>query len=470
MKILLIRNHFGGNVNDRSPYSLNRVMGYTQPLGIAYIASALVKAGYVVEILDSLAERLDNRETAARIAAARPDIAGITAMTPTVKGALEAARLAKEYGAITVMGGPQLSALPRETLAHPFVDFGVIGEGETPMVNFVRAIENKKPLHEIGGLVFKDNREIKINQPGIENDLNSVTPPALKLLNMGLYNSILSRGKVTAMISSRGCPYQCGFCAKQPSDRAIRFRDPKLVVDEMEAALGIFGSKEIMFYDDTLTLRREHIFGICNEILSRNLKISWIAPTRVNHVTPDLLKLMRRAGCRQLRYGVESGNQSILDLMRKKITLQQVRNAFRWSREAGIETLAFFIIAYPGENKATIKETISFAKELQPDMAEFLLASPLPGTDMFDRAVEDMRVDRGYWRDFTLLKRDDPIPYFLADAEEHLARAYRSFFFRPSYLIRRLKAVHSYDALNKHLKGAYALLNFRTRPKQRRHA
>jgi len=460
MKILLIRYHDKGNVNTRLPESLNRVQGILPPLGIAYIAAVLEKAGHEVKILDAIALNLTSQDMRHRIAEEVPDIVGITAMTSSIRGALEAAKLAKDSGAITVIGGSHLAIYPEETLSYDFVDYGIIGEGEYPMLELVRAIESGQPIQNIKGLVYKEDSDVRINDAYIVPELDKIPFPARYLLPMEKYSSIIGLHPVTTMISTRGCPYQCGFCFKGPSDRKYRTRSAQNVVDEMELVVKKYGIREIMFYDDTIALKRGHIINICNKILKRGLRVKWESPTRVDNVDLDLLKLMKKAGCIRLRYGVESGDSDILKLMKKSINLSMARDVFRWTKQAGIETFAYFMIAYIHETPQTIKKTISLAKNLNPDLIMFTITTPYPGTPLYDMAQKEGFIEGDYWREFSLGLRDDRLPYLVPDAERWIRKAYRSFYFRPNYIVKRLFKIRSCNDIRKHIQAARGLLAF----------
>lgn len=455
MRILLIRPPNGGNINTRLPESLNRRQGELPPLGIAYIAAVLEEAGHAVKILDCCALNLRESELAREAADFKPELAGITAMSSTLWGALAAARAAKEAGAVTVLGGPQLSAYPRETLSHRCVDFGVNGEGEAVMAELARALEKKDRVDAIRGLIFRKEGAVCVNAPAVAEDIDSLPFPAYHLLPMKRYDSIIGRSPVSTMISSRGCPYQCSFCFKQPADMRVRFRSPRKVVDEMAYLAEKFGIREVMFYDDAMMSNRGHVAGICEEILRRGLKIAWETPGRVDNVDRPLLELMRRAGCIRLRYGVESGDENILGLMNKKIDLGRVREAFRSTKDAGIETFAYFMIGYAHETEETMRATIDFAVALDPDLVMFTVATPYPGTPLYELAMREKVIENDYWRDFTLgAQNARRIPYFRDDAGAWVRRAYLHFYFRPGYAVRKLKSIRSWGELSKCLKAA----------------
>lgn len=459
MRILLIRPLDEGNINTRLPESLNRRQGALPPLGISYIASALEKTGHTVKILDAIALNLVSGEIRRNIEAFSPRIVGITAMTSTVFGALDAAAMAKEFGSITVLGGPQLSIYPDETLSYPYVDYGINGEGELAMVELVSALEKGAPTDSIRGLIYKKNGKVHTNEPAIIEDLDLLRFPAYHLLPMKKYDSIIGLYPVSTMISTRGCPYKCHFCFKQPSDSKFRCRSPKNVVDEMAYLVDRYKIREIMFYDDVITMRRTHVVGICEEMLKRGIRVKWEAPARVDTTDKPLLKLMQKAGCVRLRYGVESGDENILKLMNKKIDLEQAKEVFRLTKAAGIEAFAYFMIGYAHENTETIKRTIDFAIKLDPGLVMFTVVTPYPNTLLYELARKEGLITNDYWREFTLGKvKGQRIPYFVPNADRWVKKAYRSFYIRPYYMLNRVGMIRSWDDFMKCIRAVLGIL------------
>jgi anaerobic magnesium-protoporphyrin IX monomethyl ester cyclase len=461
MNILLIRYFDNGNINTRLPESVNKAQGIYPPLGLAYIAAAIEKAGHHVNILDAQALNITSTEARNLILKENADIIGITCMTSNFRGALEAAKYAKESGALVILGGPQISAYPKESLVSELVDYGIIGEGERSIVTLIEKIQKKDFMNfdQVKGLVYKHNNNTFVNEPDIIDNLDELPFPAMHLLPVEKYDCVITEKPVLTMITSRGCPYQCGFCFKQPSDKLYRKREPRTVVDEIEFYIRNYKLKEILFYDDTLTLDREHIVGICNEILKRKLKIKWQAPTRIDRTDKSLLLLMKKAGCRMLRYGVESGDKDILKAMKKGTDLNKVVEVFRLTKEVGIETFAYFIIGYAGETDSTIRRTIDFANKLDPDMVMFTIATPYPKTDLYRLARVAGIVSEDYWKDFTLGKTNQRLPYLVKDAERWTNTAYKEFYFRPSFIWKKIKKIRSWESINKNVRGAFAILS-----------
>lgn len=467
MKVLLINPPYEGNINTWTPDSTNRAIGAQPPIGIAYLASILEANGIEVSILDANALGLGASGIRERVRRENPDIAGVTAMTLIAPNALAVCRLVKESSdAVTVVGGPHVSLFPEETLSSEYVDYAMDGESEHTFLEFVKARGRAEAVREIDGMVYREGGAIRRNRFSIVKDLNALPYPAVHLLPLERYSLANAQNPFGSIVTSRGCPYKCSFCIRGPVDKFIRFRDPSNVVDEIEYLIKRFKVREINIRNDTVTVKRSHISGICEEILRRNMMIRWQGPTRVDCVDRDLLFLMKKAGCHTLRFGIESGNQGVLDRMNKGITLEQVRNSVRWAREAGIEIMAYFMVGYIDETPETMTDTINFARELSPDGAIFSIGTPLPATELFHEAVKRGMIEEDYWKEYVTGKRHDRAPYLVKDAESWAKRALWSFYFRPSYIVRRLGKIKSWDGFKKHAFGAFSFLRFRMNKKE----
>ncbi len=459
MRIQLIRHDDTIHVNTRLPRSLNKRQGFLPPLGLAYIASSLENAGHEVEIIDAQVLGLSIEDITAQLKKFDPHLVGLTAMTPTIQTTLHIAEAVKKEGVKIVLGGPHLNLFPDETLSFDYVDYGILGEGEETMVDLCSALESNKSVADIVGLASKDNGNTIIQPPRIVDNPSKLPWPAYHLLPMDLYSSIIGLHPVSTIMGSRGCPFNCSFCYKGPSDEKFRKRDPVDIVDEMEFLVKKFNLKEIMFYDDCMP--KEHVRAICEEILRRGLKIHWESPQRVNLVDPQLLKLMKKAGCRMLRFGVEQGDPEMMQVIEKKISLDMVKQAFRWAHEAGIDTFAYFIIGYLGETPETMKKTIALAKDINPRFVMFTKAVPLPATKLHEESVEKGFIDKDYWKDFSIGKTKTQIKEFIPDANDWVARAYKEFYMRPSKIFSQILNIRSFKDLKKNLEGFWGICFFR---------
>jgi len=460
MKVTLIRYHDLDNTSTRLAKSLNDRQGVLPPLGLAYIASALEEAGHEVDLIDAIALCLSREEVSKRIEQFDPELVGITAMTPTFHGALEAARIAKTHNRKTLIGGVHMSIYAEETLSYQEVDFGIVGEGEETIVELCSALNEGRDYSSIEGLCYKqDDGLIKVGRARIVQDLTKLPMPSYHLLPMGKYSSIIGMKPVSTMMGSRGCPYKCGFCFKTPSDKKYRTRSAENIVDEIEYLIKNYKVREVMFYDDIMP--KAYARDLSNEIIKRNIKINWQTPQRVNLVNPKLLKLMAKAGCHILRFGVEQGDPDMMQLVEKKTTIDQVRLSFQAANDAGIKTFAYFIIGYTGETKRTMQATIDLAIDLNPTYVMFTKAVPLPQTPLMTQSVSKGLVDPEYWRNYTLGIRQAPMPNLVPNAEKWVAHAYRSFYLRPLVIIQRLLSIRTYHDIKRHIDAFIGIVGFK---------
>ncbi|OGO44921.1 MAG: hypothetical protein A2Z05_02120 [Chloroflexi bacterium RBG_16_60_22] len=368
------------------------------PLGLTYIAAVLQKEGHHVRIIDLNVEKIGDDSLKGILADA--GIAGITGMITEYAEVIRVADLVKgaKDGLTVVLGGPLASTFPRELLEASRADLAVIGEGERTAVTLVAAIEKGGDLHNINGLAFKKDGKIEFTGP-VEpiTDLDSVPFPARDLLDMRRYLrdhfesfgiKIREFGKIrsTNLISSRGCPYGCTFCFKDMWGRQWRGRSPDNIIDEMELLNRNYGVNGFFFNDDTFVLNSKRVFEFCRRLGERGLNVAWYGNGRVNLMTREMLEAMYRAGCRGIAYGIESGNQEILDAMKKAETIEQVREVVKWTKEAGIHVTGYFMLGMLGETRQTIEKTLDFARELDLDFYGFSLTTPLPGTELYDAA------------------------------------------------------------------------------------
>jgi len=438
------------------------------PLGLAYIAAVLEQEDCRVEILDLNVERISDADL--RRKAKNADIVGIGGMITEQEGILRLIAVVKKANAEArvILGGPLATTFPQELLQTSRADFAVVGEGERTVVKLVTAIKQGGGFSNIRGIAYRDNSRIIVTEPAEPiADPDTIPFPARHLLDMNRYlqNHFESLGlkikefgkiKSTNLISSRGCPYNCTFCFKGMWGSKWRQRSPENIIDEMELLYKDYGVNGFFFNDDTFTLKKERIFKLCDLLKRRQLNVVWYCNGRVNLMTRELLEAMYSAGCRGIAYGLESGNQRILDSMKKSITLEQVREVVGWTKEAGINAIGYFIIGMLGETKATIKETLAFARELELDFYGFSLATPIPRTELYDSALEagliqGDKTSLGEWSlhvnaNLTQDCSDAELAAFANEAFKGLflkKRFGRCYFFNPGFLKEEARILFS---------------------------
>ena len=396
-KVLFVNPMTGAELT----YGKFKRLGAVQPpLGMCYVAAVLGKEGYEVRVLDANLLGLSAEAIVEKIKAFSPQMVGLYATTMGFYQARHLAQRIKEFDEEIplVLGGPHLIGMARETLEHSCFDYGVVGEGEYTMLDLVRAIESQRGFHHINGLAFRKGERAVVNPPreGIA-DLDALPFPARHLLpplhKYHLKAMITKRFPATHIFTSRGCPYRCVFCCPV-FGRKVRFHSPEYVVAEMEHLAKHYGIREITINDDTFNVSKKRVHEICDLLIKKDLRIIWSALVRVNLVDKPLLRKMREAGCWLIQPGIESGNQRVLDFIRKGITLEQARNTCKWAREVGLQVKSSFIIGHPTETEETIEDTIRFAQSIKADFPAFALMTPYPGTELWEMADKYGRFDK----------------------------------------------------------------------------
>jgi anaerobic magnesium-protoporphyrin IX monomethyl ester cyclase len=338
------------------------------PLGILYIAAVLEQNGYCVEMVDL--RGIEEHELREKIPPA--DVYGISATTPDYNMALIVARLIKEnHKAFIVLGGPHVTALPG-TVDEIF-DKLVIGEGELAIINLLKDL--------------KDGIEKRVYKFPLVEDLDSIPFPSRHMLPFdSVFNHKLVTPGVpaTTLITSRGCPYDCSFCAsKKMWGQTVRFRSPHNVIDELNHIISSYGVKEFRFHDDTIGVNKKRLFDLCEKM--KPLKIRWRGATSVNASSYEILEAMKQAGCEEMGYGIESVSQNILNINNKKVKVEKMYEALANARKAGLRTRLFFIIGLPGEETGVADRTIAFIKKTRPSGVDLSTFVPFPGSDIYER-------------------------------------------------------------------------------------
>jgi anaerobic magnesium-protoporphyrin IX monomethyl ester cyclase len=445
------------------------VASVQQPLGLGYLAAALERNGHEVSVIDAGALNYSYEQIIAEITQRAPDIIGITCVTPSYGKTLDLAmRMKKELDLPILIGGPHVTALPEETMRNDCFDIAVLGEGDLTMVQLAETVENHGNLAKVEGIAYKQEGELIRTPPRpYIDDLDALPFPARHLLpGLSTYKPTPSAYRYlpqATMITSRGCPYRCAFCDRSVFGNRYRARTAENVVDEMELLMTKYGAKEIRFWDDTFNVDQQRVIAICDEILSRKLDIAWTCLGRVNHMSETVLEAMAKAGCWQVDYGIESGNQKILNGITKGQTLDIVRKVVKLTNKTGIGVRGFFMVGLPGETEATINDTIEFAKSLDLTSAVFHITTPFPGTELFKIATDSGELRRDASYDEYMLGFSEDVPYVpngltAQRVREFQSTAYREFYFRPSFLVKRILEIRSLKDIQRYA-GAFFMVN-----------
>jgi anaerobic magnesium-protoporphyrin IX monomethyl ester cyclase len=425
-------------VNPPYPSGAHRHPPFT-PLGLGYLAAVLEKNQYKVDVIDCQALRLSFEEVKSEIGKRQPDIVGITSTTLTYKSGLQVAKTAKQTcpKCLTLMGGSHVTFWDKEALQEcPELDVVVRKEGENTLLELVQKLDACKSIHNVIGTTCRKDGKVVRNpdRPYIE-DIESLPFPAHNLWPL---ESLRKYGTIVyPVMTSRGCVYWCDFCtAVRMFGRSYRMRSPKNVVDEIEFLHKTYDANQFTFYDDAFTVDQDRTAEICSEIRRRKLKIKWDCETRVDMVTKELLGKMRDAGCIAVWFGVESGSQRVIDAMGKGFSLAQSMKAFQWAKDVGLMTVASAILGFPGETKESALETIKLVEKINPDDVGYYIATPYPGTPMYDLVKE-----KGWLRITDFNKYDTATPTFetptltMQELREIREKAFHRFYLRPSYVI-----------------------------------
>jgi len=424
------------------------------PIGLAYVAAALEKNGFQVEMLDNYLLEKPIEEVKLEIKRTNPEIVGITCSSATYSRCIETAKAVKETlpSCKVVVGGWHSSYEPESLLKHSEIDYIVLGEGERAMVELATYIskdENDRAIADIAGVAYRYKGKIVKNAQRFISNLDELPFPAWNLLPLHLYDrriEFLNAKPVDNMSIARGCPFNCAFCEiKQLWGTTCRTFSPNRVFDEINHLMTHYGTKGIYFINDNFTIRKKETAELCALIRKNKLDIEWVCDTRVDLVTRDLLKEMKAAGCKTIWFGGESGSQRILEKLNRGVTLEQTERALKMCREEGIRTACSFLLGIPGETVADMKATFKFARKIDPDWCRFNVFVAVPGSALYDEVMEKGLYDR--IEDFTVYVKTEDFNY---ESLLEVQRAFHKNFNKsPKRVLRQIRKDGFFTVLKK---------------------
>ncbi len=445
MKIVLVSPP---NIHFQDQGEVNLV----EPLGIAYIGAVLENDGHEIRILDADTLRYSVEESVEYIVNEEPEIVGYSCLSPLAPIALRiAAGVKKHIDTVSVFGGVHPTTFP-QMAENDYVDFLIVGEGEFAFSQLATAIAMKKDWTNIPGLYFKKDGDINNTGPAERiMDLDSLPFPARHLLPMGEYRysfPILPKeGTVYASIqASRGCPYKCIFCSSPAQwESLVRFRSPDSIVAELQHLKNDYGVNTFYIRDEVFTLNKKKVFRLCEEMVEADLGMSWFCYARADHVTKELIEAMREAGCILVKVGVESGDDKILERIKKGETRNDMREAFKILNSIpGLYTHASFMIGHPWDTQESVRNTIEFAKELNADTTVFPISTPFPGTELWNIAKKENLLLTEDFQQYGYVGTTVAKTLYLEPDElvklEH--KALIEYYFRPAYIWKALKRIY----------------------------
>jgi radical SAM superfamily enzyme YgiQ (UPF0313 family) len=451
------------------------VRGLLPPLGLGYLASVLEKNGYSVRIIDSPVLGYDEADIIDYADKFRPAVLGISVLTPVAEQAYKLARDFKFRFPETkiILGGAHPTCFPEESINRDkAIDAIVIGEGEYIMLEFVNALAKGDDFSHIQGIYYRNKNGKIIKNPRSEKDidLETLLPPARHLYPLLRYVPEPFENKklpATNIIVSRGCAYaRCTFCYRSGRmKRKYRIQSPQKTIEEIRYLVKEYRIKEVVFYDDDLISNKNWLIEFCNLLLKEPYGLSWSCRGRCNTTDYETLKAVREAGCWSVCYGFESGNQDLLDNVKKGITLDQSRQVAEWTHKLNLELVGTFMLGLPGETPAKGEKTIDFAIELDCTYAAFIPTHPFIGTELYTDAISMGKfVDTPYSEKMQVTRFIPKISY-LPDGYENIQqlselckRAYRKFYLRPSYILKHFKKIHNLQDIKRYLDGICFIL------------
>lgn len=423
-------------------------VGSTQPsFGLLCLAAVARRAGHAVRVVDASADNLGPAETTKVILDFNPDVVGLSATTAGIMACGELAQRLKQSkpDLLTVIGGCHVSAIPEETLAEfPAFDLAILGEGELTLLELLERRQSGGPLPaDLPGTATRNpDGSLHRNPPrDLIMDLDTLPLPAWDLLPgfPGAYNPSplrIRRWPCASVVLTRGCPNRCVFCDRSVFGNRCRAYSPSHAVQLLRDLYDNHGVREILIEDDTFVIAKDRVRAFCEELIAARIELSWSCLGRADRVDLDLLKLMRRAGCWHISFGIESGDPEILAAMHKHLDLGQVRQALAWSRAASLRTKGFFIVGFPRESEASLRKTRELACALPLDDISVMQMTPFPGSELYAVAGEFGTFERN-WRHMNAVDTVFvPRGFTRADMEAARSGMIRAFYLRPGMLAR----------------------------------
>ena len=411
-------------------------------LGMAYVASAAREAGHEVKVIDCEALRTGWDRVDQEIAEFNPDIVAMALFINNVDRCLRVAQMVKAANKeiAVVMGGPQATIFPDQTIGHNDVDVIVISEAEISFCGVVANSGDEDALRQVKGIWFKTaaGELIKTDRQPLIDDMDSIPKPALDLYPMEQYYPAVHvwGNKVANYVTSRGCPYECTFCeAKMTFGRTFRYHSPDRIMADLNTLNDKYGFDSFQFYDDIFTTNRVRTLDLCEKLKNNDRKYKWMCWTRTDRLDPELCKAMKEAGCYLIVFGCETADQRLLDRIKKSLTVEQNYEGIRLANAAGIRTMSSFMLGLPTSEEESSRKTIKFAVESGLDYAIFPIFEPYPGTEIWEDAIKHGSfIDTGEHQNHLLNNFDKiwvPEGRSREELESTARQAFKTFYLRP---------------------------------------
>lgn len=449
---------------------LESAAGRYFPLGLGYIASYLQKYGkHDVQMFEPEAQGLSSADILQIITSFKPDIVGLTCSTPNFHRAIDLARLVRKHSkAKTVLGGVHASALPDFIMQHysDLIDCVVVGEGEVTMFELVAAFESEQEVDKVNGIVFNKNDKIITTPPRALIDNLDILPfPARDLIPQSLFHPNLHNARhkrCFSILTSRGCPYNCSFCASRiVSGKKYRTHSPEYVLEEMTLLKQKYNAQQLLITDDTFTIDHERLEKICRGMIDGKLNLEWFCFSQVNVVNREILKMMKKAGCYSIGFGIESADPETLKKMGKPIKPEHAIETVKLANELGLKTQAFYVLGMYGETEQQMKRTIEFANKVDSTLAFFNMLVPYPGTKDFNDFFANTPLNNINWSDFVAIGESCVLKNSTVPAkqiEQLIASANKDYYFRIQKLLSLFATIRTWHEFTNYAKGGISLI------------
>ena len=470
MNILLINPSLISSEIQHYSKTLEKQRGIYPSLGLSYVASSLIRAGHKVAIVDCDTEENSWERIKIEIIESKPHLVGFYVMTWTFRQAVELLKKIKNLKSdiISVIGGPNVSSFPKISLEISNFDFAIQGEGEETITELIDCIKSYGDASHIKGLIWRrDDKIVENPLRNFRDNLDEIFFPSWQILPIYRYHDVFTQNRYFAtMMATRGCPFNCTFCdRKNRMGKVWRNRSPENIVKEIKLLNVRYGIKEFMFFDDNFIIDKQWVYRLCDEILSKDLNILWECRARVDTVDKPLVRAMKRSGCYRIRYGMESGDDEILKVLKKDITVEQIRECARITKEEDIEVFSYFMMGSPYETENTLKKTLDLALEIDADFTLFSKTILIVGSELFDWAVDESYINRDYWIDYLLGKETNSAPSLSTKelpeevVDRYISLANKKFYLRPRYILKRLMKIKTPNQFIRQARMASAFLS-----------
>lgn len=446
--------------------------GFVPPIGLISVGGYLKEKGYDIKIKDTQVEKMLTEDLENYLKENNFDVIGLPTFTNSIAFSYDTARICRQVlpNCKIIFGGVHSTIMPERTLQEcPELDFIVMREGEHRLEMLIKYFKGElNNLEEINGIAYRKNGEI-IVQPaeGLLN-VDELPLPAYDLLDMSRYVPHPTQYKVLPnypLVIQRGCPYNCAFCdAWAVHGRQVRRRSVDNVIKELKLLKEKYGAKGVYFQDSTFIVDKKYTTELLSRMIDEKLNLTWACNTRVNTVDQDILRLMKKSGCWMVVYGIESGNQKSLDLMRKRVKVEQNIKAVKLTEKAGLVACCSYIICLPGENYDDALNTINFALDLKTAVGMFYLPVPYPGTDLIGicREYGGLRPDPS-WEDYSAVDFSNPVYVNPLIGKENMQKllnlAFKKYYTNPVVIWKNLKTIRSFTDLKRYFRAFRALFN-----------